>query len=162
MARTDNKNGRATNVGQLIAGVKKRFPQGSQQLALGGTTITVDDATSKLETFVTNRAAVVAAQAVARRRLDEERAQLPELNAFITTFTAFLRVTCGTQADALADFGLRPPKTREPRTSEQKAVAAAKCKATREARGTKGRKAIQAIKGNVTAKLVVTPAAPED
>lgn len=43
-------------------------------------------------------------------------------------------------------------------TAEGKAVAAAKRKATRAARGTKGLKAKSQIHGNVTATLVVTPA----
>jgi hypothetical protein len=42
-------------------------------------------------------------------------------------------------------------------TAEQKAVAAAKCEATRAARGTKTPKQKKGIHGNVKATLVVTP-----
>lgn len=73
---------------------------------------------------------------------------------------AFVRFNFGSDPEALADFGLKPPKARTPLTAEQKAAAAAKRKATREARGTKGPKAKKDIHGNVTAKLVVTPADP--
>jgi hypothetical protein len=45
-------------------------------------------------------------------------------------------------------------------TAEQKAIAAAKRKATREARAEVGAKKRQAIKGNVTAELVVTSVTP--
>ncbi len=60
----------------------------------------------------------------------------------------------------LADFGLEPRKEPTPLTAEQKAAAAAKREATRKARGTSSAKAKKAIKGNVTATLVVTPEAP--
>jgi len=60
--------------------------------------------------------------------------------------------------DGLADFGLTARKVRVI-TPEQKAVAAAKAKATREARGTKGKVQKKAVKGAVTARLVVTPLA---
>jgi hypothetical protein len=59
-------------------------------------------------------------------------------------------------AAALADLGLKPPKARAPLTAEQKAAAKAKAKATRIARGTTGPKAKKAIKGNVTG-VQITP-----
>jgi hypothetical protein len=62
----------------------------------------------------------------------------------------------GTQVDVLADFGLDPKKAPAPLTTEQQAAALAKRTATREARGTKGTKAKQGIKGAVTG-VVMTP-----
>ena len=119
--------------------------------------MTVDDATGQLQALVTNRAAVVAAQAAAQAKVATERTQTPALDAFADAFEAFVRVQFGAQADVLVDFGLAPPKARTPLTSEQKAVAAAKRAATRAARGTTGKNAKQAVHGNVTAKVVVTP-----
>jgi hypothetical protein len=81
----------------------------------------------------------------------------PELAKFFDDYVAFVRVTIGAHADALVDFGLTTPKTRAPLTAEQKAVAAAKRKATRAARGTKSKKAKQSVHGSVDAKLIVTP-----
>jgi hypothetical protein len=80
------------------------------------------------------------------------------LNAFISAFTAFIKAAFRGKADVLADFGIKPPKATTPMTAEQKAVAAAKRAATREARGTKGPKAKKAVHGNITAELVVKPA----
>jgi hypothetical protein len=156
------KNAMATRVGGLIVGTRKHFTNGSQQLSLAGgaTSVTVDGAVSELQTFVTNRGAVVAAQATAKAKVDAETAQMAALLAFISAFEEFIRFTFGSSPEALADFGLAPPKARTPLTAEQKAVAAAKRKATREARGTAGAKQKQAVHGNVTAALVVTPAAP--
>ena len=74
-------------------------------------------------------------------------------------FIAFVRQTFGASSTVLADFAIPVRKAPVAKTAEQKAVAAAKRQATREARGTTGPKAKKAIKGNVTATLVVTPVA---
>jgi hypothetical protein len=152
------KNSRATRVGQLIAGAQKRFTNGKQQITVGGASTTVTAALNELQSFIDNRAAVVAAQATAKAKVAAEDAALPALDAFVNAFTATVRFLFGTQPEALADFGLAPHKARTPQTAEQKAVAAAKREATRVARGTKGPKAKSEIHGNITAQLVVTPA----
>ena len=162
MAKNTNKskNGKAALVGQLLAGLKKHFTTATQSITVGGVGMTVADATNQLEALVANRSAVVAAQATAKAKLDTENAQLPAQHAFVDAFIAFVRVTYGTQADLLVDFGVAPPKARTPLTTEQKAVAAAKRTATRAARGTQGPKAKEAVHGNVTAQVVVTPVTP--
>jgi hypothetical protein len=149
------------HVTKLIAGTKKRFPVGSQVLQFGGTTHTVDQVTSSLQTFVTNRTAVATARSALQVTLDADEAAAPAILALLGEYTKFLRATFGTAADALADFDLTPPKVPAPRTAAEKAVAAAKAKATRAARGTTSAKQKKAVKGNVTATVVVTPAAPE-
>jgi len=151
------KSSMATRVGKLIAGARKRFPNGSTAITVSGASTTVDDAVNELQAFIDHRAAVVAAQATAKVKVLAERAAFPSLIAFIRAFTGTVRFMFGTEPDALADFGLAPRKAPAPQTAEKKAVAAAKRKATREARGTKSPKAKKAIHGNVTAQLVVTP-----
>jgi hypothetical protein len=106
------------------------------------------------------RAATTAARATARDAVSAELAQAPALVAFMNAFEALVRVVFASDTAALADFGLAPRKVPAPKMAAEKAVAAAKRKATRAARGTKGLKARQAIHGNVTATLVVTPVAP--
>jgi hypothetical protein len=153
------KNSKAAAVSQLIAGAKKHFPNGSQTVSLGGASMTIDAATQELQSYVDNRSAVVAAQATAKAKVAVENAALPALDALISAFIAFVRLSFGSQADVLSDFGLAPHKARTPQTAEEKAVAVAKRNATRAARGTKSPKAKSAIHGNVTAQVVVTPAA---
>ncbi len=157
---TNDKNGRANEVAQIIAGAKKHFPDPAAQLTIDGAPTTVADALARMQTFVDNRAAVVTAQAIAHEKLVTERAQAPALLAFVDAFMAFVRVHLGPSPTALADFGKAPPKKRTPLTAEQNAIAAAKRRATREARRTMGPKQKKNVKGNVTAELVVTPAAP--
>ncbi len=159
---TQGKGTRATRAGQLIAGAKKRFTNGTQVLTFAGAlaNVTVDQAIAELQTLVDNRAATVAARATAKDKVSAEEAATPALVAFMNAFEALIRLMFANDTASLADFGLAPHKQPGPKTTEEKAAAAAKAKATRQARGTKGPKAKKAIHGNVTATLVVTPATP--
>jgi hypothetical protein len=162
MEKNNSKGSRAIRAGQLAAGARRRFPNGSQSLTFGGgaVTVTVDALVAKLTRLGDLRAATTAARAAARDKVLAEKTETPDLVAFMNAFEAFVRLMFGADTPALADFGLTPFKARATRTSEDLAVAAAKRKATRAARGTKGPKARRAIRGNVTATLVVTPATP--
>jgi hypothetical protein len=158
---TNNNTGKAdkaTRVGQLIAGTKKNFPKVSQQITLDGSSTTIGAALNELQSFIDNRNAVVTAQANAKEAVATEKAATPALNAFINAYIAFIKLQFGPTAAELADFGIPVAKARAPLSAAQKAVAAAKRAATREARGTTSAKAKKAIKGNVTAQVVVTPA----
>ena len=109
-----SKNAKAAAVTNLITGAKKLFTNGAQVVALEGKSMTVDNATAGLQTFVDNRAATVAAQATAKTRVAAENAQAPALLALIGAFEAFVRLTVGNDAAALAGFGLAPAKVRTP------------------------------------------------
>ncbi len=153
------KGKRAARAGQLVAGARKHFTNGGQVLAFAGAlaNVTVDAACDELNTLVTNRAASTAARATARDKVATEEAAMPALVAFMNAFEGLIRIMFANNSTSLADFGLQPRKQPVPRTAAEKAVAAAKAEATREARGTKGPKAKKAVKGNVTAQVVVTP-----
>jgi hypothetical protein len=157
---SEGKTAKAAQVSNIIAGTKKRLPNGNQSITIGGVTMTVDQATAKLQTFVDNRDTVETAQASVKAAVATEKAQEPSLLAFIADYVTFIRLQFGNAADVLADFDIPPRKAPVPQTAEQKAVAVAKRNATREARGTSGKKAKQSVKGNVTAKIVVTPSTP--
>ncbi|HEY3819517.1 MAG TPA: hypothetical protein VGL81_20245 [Polyangiaceae bacterium] len=144
---------------QVIAGARKNFPNGSQVITLDGSSTTIDAVLNEFQAFITNRAAIVAAQTAVRNKVAAERAGMTASNALFTAFVVFIRQTLGGSSVALADFAIPVRKVPVAQTSEQKAVAAAKRKATRAARGTTGPKARKAIKGNITAALVVTPGA---
>lgn len=129
------KTTRAARAGRIIAGMKKRLPNGSQKLTLkqGAIVITVDDAIAGLQALVDNRAAVVAARAAARVTVDTENAKLPPLVALFDAIVAFIFANFGADATALADFGLEPHKARKPPTAAVKAEAVVKREATRKA-----------------------------
>ena len=155
-----NKNGKATKMAQVIKGARKHWPNGSTPLTLDGAPTTIDAVMNDFQSFIDNRAAVVAAQTTARNMVAAGRAAMPALNAVLAAFIAFVRNTLGASSAALADFGIPVRKAPAPKTAEQKAVATAKRKATRAARGTKGPKAKAQVHGNITAQLVVTPGPP--
>jgi hypothetical protein len=155
----NSKNGRATLVGNLIKGAGLHL-SATQNVTLNGTATTVGAVLAQLQSFVSNRSAVVAAQAAAKDAVATEEKQAPALNAVIDAFEAFVRLTFGDQSTILTDFGLAPHKVPAPKTAEEKAIATAKRMATRAARGTTSPKQKKAVKGNVTATLVVTPLAP--
>jgi hypothetical protein len=146
----------------IIPGLRKHFPNGAQMLTFGGgsVTATVDQTVTNLQALIDNRTAVTNAQAAVKVAITAENGKMPALVAFLHALEAFIRLTFGASATTLADFSLEPPKARTPMTAEAKAVAKAKAAATRKARGTTSAKAKKAITGNVSATLVVTPAAP--
>jgi hypothetical protein len=156
------KSGKLALAKQLVAGTNKHFSNPSEQLEFGGTTRTVAEVLKILQDFIGLREGVVVAQATSKAKVAAERAQGPALLVIIDEFIAFLRARLGSAPDGLVDFGLEAHREPAHRTAEQKAVAAAKAKATREARGTRGKVAKRSVKGAVQAALVVTPvAAPQ-
>lgn len=154
------KAARATRVSNLLAGTKKRFQNPGQLLTVDGAQVTVGDITGKLQGFLDDVAAVATAKATLEVKLAAVEAEVPAIDTLVKGFVAALRVLLGPDAQALIDFGLEAPKVPAPMTAVQKAIAAEKRKATRQARGTKSAKQKKGIHGNVTAQLVVTPEAP--
>jgi hypothetical protein len=157
-SRLRYKNSKATLVKQLILGVQKHYPDGSQSIAVGGSSFTVTALTELMQSFVDQRAAVETAKAAIKARLETERTQAPSQLAVIRALVTILRGTFGNSADVLADFGLSPLKVATPMTAETKAVAVAKREATRAARHTMGKNQKKAVKGAIQASLVVAPA----
>ena len=156
MSKGTGKNSQATRARQLIAGAKKHFTNGSTELQVGGATFTVTALTQFLQDFVDQREAVEASKAATKAKVEAERVHAPSQIAIVHAFETVVRGMFGNFADALADFGLAPRKARSPMTAEKKAVAVAKRKATRAARGTMGKNQKKGVKGAVKAALVVT------
>jgi hypothetical protein len=150
-----NKSNEATLAEQLAAGTQKHLST-ITQLIVGSGTYTATQVETQLNAFAALRNDVDAAKAVVKAKLADEATQLPAMRAFFIAFIAFVRAAFGNSPDILADFGLAPKKVPTPLTAVQKAAAAAKAKATRQARGTKGSKAKLAVKGNVTGVVVTT------
>jgi len=66
------------------------------------------------------------------------KTQLPQARKYIAALKAALRSYFGEDSPQLEQFGLKPRKAPTPLTSEQRAVRAAKARATRALRSTKG------------------------
>jgi len=157
-----NKTNEAALAESLSAGTQKHLST-TTQLLVGGGTYTPTQVETQLNAFATLRNDVDAARTALEAKLAAEQAQITTLRTFLLAYVAFVRATFGNSPDVLVDFGLAPRKAPTPLTAEQKTAAAAKRKATREARGTTGKKAKLAVKGNVTGVVVTTvTSAPTD
>jgi hypothetical protein len=157
-SKIKNKTATAAQAAKVISGLKIHFTKGSTVLPLDGGTkpTTVTALTTALGQLVSNRTASVSAKAASTKAVATENEAFPALVALLNAMIAYVRLTLGGDPQVLEDFGLAQHKAPEPQTVEKKALAVAKRTATREARGTKGPKAKEAIHGNVTA-VTVTP-----
>jgi len=155
MSKKTQKSKDAALAKQFIAGIGKHFAN-AESMAFGSATLTPAELTKRLQKLVDLRTAVNDAKATAKAKLADETTQAPALLGLLTEFESFVKVTFSKSPDVLADFGLAPRKVSTPLTAVQKVAAAAKRKATREARQTMGKKQKRAITGNVV-DVVVTP-----
>jgi hypothetical protein len=144
----------------FVAGTQKHFPSGS--FTLGNTVLTADALVQLFTSLVSAITAVDAAEASAKDAVTALRGIEAKVAPVARDYKRFLLTTFGTAAQSLADFGLQPPKARTPMTTEQKAAAAAKARATRAARGTTSKKQKLAVSGNVTGVQITPVTAPAE
>ena len=138
----------------LVSGLQQHFPNGSFTIRTTVyTTATLVQLVQGLADAITR---ANAAQAAATDAVAELRAARARVAPVITVLARILVGMFTGDTQMLADFGLQPPKTPTPLTSEQRAIKEAKMRATREARGTTSKKQKLAIKGNVIG-VTVTP-----
>jgi hypothetical protein len=106
--------------------------------------------------------AIHAARAQAQQQEKARDGQAPLVASDIATLKGTLIGMFGAGAPELTQFGFKAPKVRTPLTVEQKLARAAKAKATRTLRGTKGSRQKQAVQAtgqvHVTTNLVANPA----
>ena len=145
------------HVTKVIAGTKKRFPNGAQVLSFGGGHAhgrRRDERTCKRSS--PTGTAVDTARAATQVALDANQAAAPSLLALLSEYTKFLRVHVRHQCRRARR--IRPDASQGAGAEDgSRGGLAAKAKATRQARGTTSAKQKKSVKGNVTATLVVTP-----
>jgi len=147
----------------LVSGLQQQFPSGS--FTLESTAYTTQSLITFLGTMIDALQALDAAQLNAKAAVSAAKAALANGGPTASALRRQLLSMFGNAAQMLAIFGLQLPKAKAPRTSEQLAVAAAKARSTRRARGTASKKLKATIKGNVVGVQVTpitapTPAAP--
>ncbi len=157
MSTTTSRTTKATALTQvqaLIAGTQKHFPTGS--FTVGSTAYTAASMTQILQGLVNALTALNAAHVqlkAAGLTFTEIDSQVAPL---IRDYKRFVLGMFGTAPATLADFGVQPPKAHAPLTSEQRAAATAKMRATRAARGTTSKKQKLTVKGDVKS-VIITP-----
>ncbi len=157
---TQSKAAALVRMQALMAGTEKHFPNGS--FTLGNATYTTASLVQAFKALADALTVLDAAHASTRDAVTALRKTETTVAPLLRDYRNFLRATFSTANAPLADFGLAPPKARTPLSSEKRAAAAAKMRATRTARGTTSKKQKLAIKGDVTGVLVtpITAAGP--
>ena len=142
-------SGRKTNVDRdesLIAGAQKYLV--GQTLTIGKQSYTPQQIVDLLQGRVTAAEAVVTAKAGVTAALKAEKDERTKTGAFVRGFTTIVLGMYSELPDTLAVFGLKPRKSTK-KTVETLSTAIAKNKATRKARGTKGKRQKEDIKGTI-------------
>jgi hypothetical protein len=135
---TDTKAAALAQVLALIAGTQKHFPTG--QFTIGNTAYTSASLVQVLQGLADTMTALNAAQAGAKDALATEQGAVTKVGPIVQAYKRLVLAAFASATQTLADFGIPVPKARTPLTTEQKAAAAAKGKATRTARGTTSKK----------------------
>ena len=150
--KSESKATALAQVQALIAGTNKHFPNGS--FTLGNTVYTTASLVQALKVLEEAITRVNALQASTKDAVSAMHAAETQVAPLLRDYRSVVRAAFSTTAAQLADFGLEPPKARKPLDSEKRALAAAKMRATRKARGTTSKKQKLAVKGDVTGVLV--------
>ena len=142
----------------LVSGLQKQFPSG--QFTLENATFSTQSLVTLIQGVITAIESLTAAEANAKAAVSTTRATVASAGPTISALKRNLLSMFGNAPQTLMLFGLQPAKAKAPRSSEQKAVAAAKARATRIARGTTSKKQKAAIKGNVIGGSMTLVTAP--
>jgi hypothetical protein len=143
-----NRNTRLAQAQQLSDGVS-RHAGVIPTLVIDGHPYAAADIVAVLQEIIASETSAVTTHAQWRAAVAADRAERARRKTFLSGLQQALRVAFGGQIDVLGDFGLAARKPRTPLTPQQKAAAAAKARATREARHTMGHKQKAKIKGTV-------------
>jgi hypothetical protein len=143
---------------QKMADGFAKHAQTIPSLIIAGTSYKAADIASVLQARVSTSTAAQSSRAFWQNAVKADTDERAKTKPIIDGVRQALLVALAGSIDGLADFGLTPHKVPVV-TPEKKAIAAAKAKATRQARGTKGSVQKKAVKGAVNATLVVTPLA---
>jgi hypothetical protein len=157
MPKNDRVSQRAADQA-LLDGCKKKMA-GMTTVPVAGQPVPVTDVYGTIQKRLDASDAVVPAEAAFHKAVQNNNQVRSGTAKFIRDLLVTIKALFGSDADTLALFGQKPPKprTKSPKTLVQ---AAAKAKATREARGTKGKKAKLAIKGAAPAAEPVAQTPP--
>jgi hypothetical protein len=137
----------------LIGGLQQHFPSGS--FTLGNAAFTTASLVQELQSLVDAMQKTDAAEASAKDLRAALHTREVQVRPIITDLQHFVRATFANATQALADFGMQAQKAHKPLTSEKRAVATARLRATRKVRGTTSKKQKLAVKGDVTGVLVI-------
>jgi hypothetical protein len=140
---------------QVIAGIQKDLHAASS-LPLGGTTFTPATLTQLVQSRIDAASGVANARAVWLDAAAKYKVLSAQVSLVVNGLRQYVVNAFGADSPVLADFGFTPRK-KAVLTTEQKVARAQKAKATRAARGTKGKVQKKAVKGSVEVTVTATP-----
>jgi hypothetical protein len=137
-----------------IAGIDKHLSS-EPSLTLDGESFTPTALKAKFQDLINAADATDAAKGHWSDAVQAEHLLQIAVLALLLALKSLVLLKFGKKAGAVqADFGFSPRKQAQ-KTVDEKALAAAKARATREKRGTLGKKQKKNIKGNVTSHTIV-------
>jgi len=142
----------------LVAGLQKHQATLSS-LLIAGATIPTTSIISTVQSRMAARANTASTLAAYHTAVAAEEEAIAQSKALVSGTRQAIKVMFAGQLAELGDFGMKAPKPRTPLTPDEKVAAAAKAKATREARHTVGPKAKAKITGATAPAAAPEPAA---
>jgi hypothetical protein len=122
---------------QMLQGWQEVIPSDSTVTSSGGS-LTEAAVLAQLQGYLGAYAALDTHVTAVKQARAVVSSQLPAARAYFAVLKAAVANLFGDASPQLAQFGLAPKKARKPLSSQELAVRAAKAKATRALRGTKG------------------------
>jgi hypothetical protein len=141
MSNTTSKKTKTDALAQvraLIAGTQKHYPNGT--FTLGNASYTAATLIQGLTDLENALVALNGAHVQLKEAVQTADGIETKVAPVIRDYKRFILATFSTAPQALADFGVQAPKAHTPLNSDQRAVATAKLRATRKARGTTSKK----------------------
>ena len=154
MPATNNQTQQLAADQKLIEGLVKHAGD-IPSLVLGTQTLQNADIVSRVQQLIALAKASAAARVTLQQAVAASKAARLAQRQVVNDLKQTLRARFSTSPTLLADFGLSAHVRSRP-TPKTQVAAAAKAKATRVARGTKGSKQLSQVQGDVTG-VVVTP-----
>jgi hypothetical protein len=142
----------------LVNGIRTELA-GVDPIVLDGTSHPRTELLAFIQATLDAIAGVKSARTALAQAVTSQKAAVAQAKAIRTGMKRYLQTKYGPQSPKLQEFGFTPART--PKTPvKTKAAAKVKSAATRQARGTKGKKQKLAITGAPAAATAVTPPAP--
>jgi hypothetical protein len=142
----------------LASGLQKNT-QKISSLFINGAPMPVADILAILQKRLDSGDQVTVTKAAWQHTVQADIDLREQTHALLVSVRQALQIAFANSNETLAEYGLKPRRTRA-RTVEQRVAAAAKAKATRAARHTMGPKQKAQIKGTVEVPVTSTPASP--
>jgi hypothetical protein len=150
-----SKGAQLTWLRQFAAGCVKHLA--GQTLTVSEATIKVDDLVAQIAALDAAVTAVATAEAAWKQQLEAANQAAAAIETSIQLMRGYVKVLLGARSPTLLDFGITPDKV-PVRTAATALAAVALNKATREARHTMGKKQKAKIHGSVAPAAATEPA----